>query len=273
MTRSKGRGAAFAAIVALAGCINGSSSNSRNGANDWATGDGSSQSTDARPQDAGTSEMPSDGGHPGTSVGACGCSSDSTCIAEAEEFVGALASPRTLDWQYLGSACVERDESDRRRCCYARPAVCLCYFGFAGDSVRRDENAAVIGNRDGCDYWGRAQSCLYRSCEFAGCDPTDASTCDAVCEDLVERIRADEDASFDVERRTTYCEQPSCLCRSVYRIGERCYASRAPDAKSYDCSIGDEAILAMEHASGNRGSGGQEGTQLIPDAAPPLCRP
>lgn len=222
-----------------------------------------------RPDAADTGTGAGTGG-PGPSSGACECFNDAVCVESAAAFVEDLNQPRRIDGRrYIGAACITRNNNDSRRCCFARPAVCACYYGWNGSTERIMDNAEILGNRTTCDVWDRAQGCLYSSCEFLGCDPSDASSCDAVCDEVMARLAADEARTIEVTTRTTYCNRVSCTCRTVHRIADRCYASRSPVAKAYDCALSDDAILAMEYAPPPPGSG--MGTFIDPDAGVPAC--
>jgi hypothetical protein len=180
--------------------------------------------------------------------GPCECTSDAQCVADADARVKALREPATWEARFVGAECVARSEQDSRRCCYARPAVCLCYYAFDGSNVRDYGNAQVLGNRTTCDVTGRSPGCVYRSCEFPGCDPADSSSCDGPCADVDARLLADRARTFDAERRTARCDARSCRCLTVYRVGTHCYTHPDAFARPYDCSLGDEAILAAEQA-------------------------
>lgn len=205
-----------------------------------------------------------------TGVGACECSDDAFCEAQADTFLAEVSQPRHLDRHYVGAECVARDPHDSLRCCYSRPAVCLCYFAWGDTNARVPENALILGNRTTCDVDSRDQSCLYRSCEFAGCDPAVAASCDAACADVVARLAAHETETFEVERRKTYCDPKSCLCRGVYRIGDRCFAGRNPFARAYDCALDDDAIIAAESPPPND-NGSAMAIPINEDAGAPTC--
>jgi hypothetical protein len=180
--------------------------------------------------------------------GFCQCIEDSACVAEADALVAALKRPTTAadlnGRHYVGAECVSA-EALQGRLWPLRPAVCLCYYAFGASNVRDFANALVLGNRDSCDVTGRSPECLYRSCEFPGCDPGDSTSCDVFCAEVDARLVADGARTFDAERRTSRCE--SCSCRSVYRVGAHCYIHPSAFARPYDCSLSDDAILAAEY--------------------------
>ena len=192
------------------------------------------------------------------------------CVDQATAEVASLAKPNVTDRHYIGSSCVARDTTDPQRCCYSRPTVCLCYFAFGNDTQRSYDGAEILGNRETCDVFGRGTSCLFRSCEFKGCDPATPTSCDDVCADVASRIAADNAASFDVALRTAYCEKPSCLCRNTYRLAERCYASFGPTPTSYDCALSDQAIVAADNPP-LREDSSEPAVQRDEDAAVPAC--
>ena len=204
---------------------------------------------------------------PVASPGACGCSSDAECVAAADALVKALREPAAwTEPRFVGAECVARDPENSLRCCYARPAVCLCYYAFGGSNVRDYANAQVLGNRTTCDVTGRSPDCVYRSCEFPGCDPADSSSCEGPCADVDARLLADRARTFDAERLTARCDARSCTCRTVYRVGAHCYTHPDAFARPYDCSLGDEAILAAEQARLSAPSG--PAMPKPPDPAP-----
>ena len=213
---------------------------------------------------AGTSGSSTVGG------GGCECTDDAFCAAQEDAFLDSLKASVRTDRHFVGAECVRRDPSDSQRCCFARPAVCLCYFARGDSDARSFAGAEILGNRPNlCDVGDRAQGCLFRSCEFTGCDPADATSCDAVCADVAARITADDAKSYDVERRTAFCDPTSCLCRAVHRIGDRCYATRAPWAQAYDCGLSDAAIIAATYPP--PGSSSSTATPIDEDAAAPAC--
>jgi hypothetical protein len=226
------------------------------------TPDGAGAGTEAA---AGTS-----GGSMVGGVGACECSNDAFCVAQEDDFLNGLKTAYESNLHYVGAECVARDRNDPRRCCFARPNVCLCYFAWGDTDARVVENAEILGNRyDACDVGDKAQGCLYRSCEFQGCDPADATSCDAACADVAARITADNAKAYDVERRSAHCDPTNCLCRAVHRIGDRCYGTRDLWAQSYDCSLSDAAIIAATYPPPDPGSAMAH--QLNEDGGATVC--
>lgn len=92
---------------------------------------------------------------------------------------------------------------------------------------------------------GRVGDCLFAEDEIGDCDVTDATGCDAVCAELEQRKEDDAALSFDASILYTACGPQGC--KTVLQIGERCFADRSYlFGRSYDCSLGGEAILAAE---------------------------
>ena len=226
-------------------------------------------------RDGGRATAPMDGPTGPTGVGGgaggCQCLDDQFCAQIAEDQVQALRKPRQLDRRFIGFECVV--ETTRLT---ARPAVCLCYLGFGGSTEKRRENALVLGNRTGCDVESRAPGCLSRCGDFAGCTPGDDRSCERPCAELEAKVARDEAAVFDAQVRRASCHQPSCLCRIVIRVEGRCYTNLGPFAPSYDCNLGDDAILAMSMPPLPPSSGrdGATGTPVTRDDAGALaCDP
>lgn len=96
-----------------------------------------------------------------------------------------------------------------------------------------------------CYALGRAGDCLLAGSEFEGCDVSDDTSCDAVCADLEQRY--DDDAARAYEASILYAACEEEQCKTVLQIGERCVADGSYlFGRSYDCSLGGEAIWATE---------------------------
>ncbi len=93
----------------------------------------------------------------------------------------------------------------------------------------------------GCFVYGRAGDCLLSDDDFSGCEPDDASSCEASCQLLEERLASDADKTFDTEVIEAVCNGGSCT--NVVRIGEQCYVDGSnSQGRAYDCDAGAEAI-------------------------------
>lgn len=185
------------------------------------------------------------GGETG-SMGTRECFSDDECLALASEQVDGLTEPLVLDRALIGSECVARDEQASERCCYHAPAVCLCYYGWNGDTTRDYGNAQVLGNRADCDVYGRANDCLALASDFEGCQPEDEDSCTAACDAVDARLTADLARNIDAEVRSASCND-SGACRNVVRIEQRCFAQVGPAQNSYDCALSDGEILELAY--------------------------
>lgn len=94
---------------------------------------------------------------------------------------------------------------------------------------------------DPCLVFRRDRTCLYARDEFPGCDPGDATSCEAVCSDLQARMQADSMRTIDAEVRLASCHGYYCEC--LLRIEEGCYVDN--ELRRYDCALSDDEILAM----------------------------
>jgi hypothetical protein len=200
------------------------------------------------------------------SVGQCECTKTEQCSAPLNEVVSSLKEPGHHNWHFVGSECVARDTKEEHRCCFAHPTVCLCHRAFGDGDDYVPENDLILGNKPLCDMEGRSNDCLYGCKDFPGCDPAVATSCDATCADLAHRIEQDEAKTFDAQVRSSTCTTDTCRCESVLRVDNRCYASFAPSAKVYDCSLTDAAILADAYPSTYVGGPSSEARQLDPNA-------
>ncbi len=200
------------------------------------------------------------------SPGQCGCTQDADCSGPLIQGIDSLKVPGHHDWRFVGSECARRDTNDSRRL-FAHPTACLCHrvFGDAGSFV--PENNLILGDHPICDLDGRSNDCLYGCKDFPECDPADASSCDATCADIETRIAKDEAKIFDAAIRTSKCSTDRCICESVIRVEDRCYAALAPGAKVYHCSLSDAAILADAYPTTYVGGGSNKTYQLDPDAS------
>ena len=98
-----------------------------------------------------------------------------------------------------------------------------------------------------CFALGRGGDCLWQGNDFDGCQVGEAGACDTVCADLEQRLADDAAKEFDAEPVYDACREHTC--HSVVRIGERCFADRSyTESRSYDCTLGGEAILAAHDA-------------------------
>lgn len=113
------------------------------------------------------------------------------------------------------------------------------------------ENEKLDGARlgpegDGCYVTSKTGECLFGDGDgFSGCDIGDDSSCDAACEDLTNRLKAD--AELEVDSELLYSECIDNQCWAVGRIEDKCYTNDffgvMSIAHSHDCSLGGEAIL------------------------------
>lgn len=102
-----------------------------------------------------------------------------------------------------------------------------------------------IGPRGaGCYARGRAGDCLWDDSEFETCSMGDPA-CPAMCEELAQRYAADAAKSFDVEVRSSTCEDSSC--HYVLRIEDTCYADHSYESgRRFNCELSDSEILERE---------------------------
>jgi hypothetical protein len=99
-----------------------------------------------------------------------------------------------------------------------------------------------------CYRYGRAGDCLWSGDEFEGCDLNDPSSCDVVCSELEQRLADDAARTFEASAVYSDCQQHEC--QIVLEIEGRCYADGSyQKGRSYDCSLGAEAILAAEKST------------------------
>ncbi|MEO7036794.1 MAG: hypothetical protein ABI548_22785, partial [Polyangiaceae bacterium] len=155
----------------------------------------------------------------------------------------------------------------------AHGTVCHCEQAFGDSDVASPQSDLLLGYRTGCDVAGRSGDCLYGCSEFPGCDPGDATSCQALCADLDARLDADAERTFDAALRSAVCTTDgACGCRSVFRVEDHCYAGQAKLDTPYDCALTDEAILAQAFSASGGGVAGSSGTatQVDPNA-PDQC--
>jgi hypothetical protein len=96
----------------------------------------------------------------------------------------------------------------------------------------------------GCFARGRAGDCLWDDTEFEACSEGDPA-CSAMCDELQKRYAADAAKSFDVEVRSSTCQDNAC--HHVLRIGDACYADQSFEAgRRFDCTLSDAEILERD---------------------------
>lgn len=194
-------------------------------------------------------------------------------LAALPSFVGACSSGSSPQSSgQTGSVGPSADECRVASDCAERVADELLAFGAATTNSKHFDAAecsavGVVGGPSGpgcichiaggdgslnvgpkgldCYALGRGGDCLFEGSEFEGCDVTEATSCDAVCAELEQRL--DDDAARTFEASSVYAACQEQECKTVVQLGERCFADRSYLAgRSYDCSLGGEAILAAE---------------------------
>jgi hypothetical protein len=170
------------------------------------------------------------GGQTGSPIGQTDCTSDADCAAKAERLVSGLAPGSTIDWVLSRSVCLPSDGSTRTQ------TTCHCYDD-------RKNGGLLLGVRPGCDEVDRFGRCLLPPSAFTGCDLAQPDTsCQAACQDLVDRWLAAYAAPAEMRVRYAVCD--AHVCDLVLEVDGRCYTSFT--GESYDCSLTDQAILEQE---------------------------
>lgn len=95
----------------------------------------------------------------------------------------------------------------------------------------------------GCFARGRAGTCLWDDSDLDGPCTLGDPACTAQCDELHQRYAGDAAKSFDVEVRSSTCEDDTC--HHVLRIEDTCYADYSFESgRSFDCKLSDAEILA-----------------------------
>jgi hypothetical protein len=164
------------------------------------------------------------------------CEVDSDCIPQR-------LAPLDISVQLVSAECTHLYE--------AHP-VCACEIdGIFREPTTGQSNTVagqlVPGNRvGGCSEFGRTPgSCVYCESEFPGCDIADAGSCDAVCADVLERMRVEWARTLPVTTRLARCiKEPNYFrCDTVFELGGMCYAGPLSfELPPLDCSLSDEEL-------------------------------
>ena len=166
-------------------------------------------------------------------VGGFECSGAPECLERVQSWVLMFEQPETYWHTFDGGLCrhvgIIAGEAS------ASGLACSCVVKGSGGALY----AGPLGG--GCSGYGRLK-CVYESSEFPGCDPADATSCNAICADFEARLAADAKLTYQTEVRSARCDDHHC--RSVVRIGEQCYVEHKPH-QPYDCALSDEEILAL----------------------------
>lgn len=169
------------------------------------------------------------------------CYDDADCTQRLDNAVAELRQPRGVGSRKLVAAECEREEPSDA---CPRPRSCKCIFTTTNRLGEVNAEAFALGlaaATTGCDYYGRSGACLIAASDFAGCEPGDACSCAAACEDAMRAIDEDNARSLDVEARHAECDGQ---CKVVLRIEDRCVVGWGyPEDPVYDCSLSDEEIL------------------------------
>jgi hypothetical protein len=172
-------------------------------------------------------------GEPGPGASADECRVASDCDESVRAELAAFAAP------VAGGVDIERTE-----CMHVslssghRGSSCVCYV--AGGGARTIGPVGVD-----CFVYGRGGDCLARGPEFEGCDVNDATSCDEVCAELQPALDADAARTFEASSFYQACEEQ--VCQTVIEVDGRCFPEGSYTAgRSYECSLGGEAILAAE---------------------------
>ena len=177
--------------------------------------------------------------HPDGPPGGQECQVDDECRDRAQAELDDLGTPSSQSFEFSGSVCQPSNVvlEDRQ----VSGTACTCNFANGG--------ARTLGPVGlGCYVRGRASDCLWSDAEFSGCDINDAQACDAPCAELAQRLTADAARSRQTDVVYAGCEQGSC--QNVVSLDNQCYANHSyQQGRSYDCSLGAEAILAAEAAA------------------------
>jgi hypothetical protein len=148
----------------------------------------------------------------------------------AGQRVSELAPASTVDWILSWSECLPSDGPTRT------PTTCRCYDD-------RKNGALLLGVRPECDEVDRFGRCLLPPSAFTGCDLAEPDTsCQAACQDLVDRMLAAY--AEPAEMRVRYAVCRAYVCDFVFEVDDACFTSFP--GVSYDCSLTDQAILERE---------------------------
>jgi len=170
------------------------------------------------------------GGQTGSPIGQRDCDTDADCAAKAAQRVSELAPAGPVDWTLSRSECLPSDGLARM------PTTCRCY-----DDGKN--GALLLGVRPECDEVDRFGRCLLPPSAFMGCDLAEPDTsCQAACQELVDRMLAAGAAPADMRVRYAACR--AYLCDFVFEVDGACFTSLP--GVSYDCSLTDQAILERE---------------------------
>lgn len=171
-------------------------------------------------------------GSVGPSADECLVASD--CEERAADEVLQFSSPTTNSKHFDAAECTQVGV-------VGGPSGPSCVCRIAGTDGSLDVGPVGLD----CYALGRGGDCLFAGGEFHGCDVTDATSCDAVCADLEQRL--DDDAARIFEASSVYAACENQECKTVVRLDERCFADHSYlSGRSYDCSLGGEAIWAAE---------------------------
>jgi hypothetical protein len=171
-------------------------------------------------------------GSVGPSADECRVASD--CDERAADEVLQFSSPTTNSKHFDAAECTQVGVVGGP----SGPS-CVCRIAGTDGSL----NVGPVGLD--CYALGRVGNCLFAAAEFDGCDVTDATSCDATCADLEQRL--DDDAARTFEASSVYAACEKQECKTVVQLDERCFADRSYlSGRSYDCSLGGEAIWAAE---------------------------
>lgn len=162
------------------------------------------------------------------------------CQASCEAIVRNLNTPGdpALIAPFTSTRCVPAGQDAGSQ------AYCECERGIAAIPLHGSD--VPSDNPAGCLYYGKGFQCLYSTEEFPGCDlKAPETSCQAVCDDLLARLRTDTARALDATAHGGVCSGEDCFC--TVALSDKCYVST--DVTAYDCSLSAEEIVRLRSGS------------------------